>query len=175
MAVHLELGERIAKLAHGRARRVVHQHLLGPRIWCQVIDDRDPLVEEVTAACLQIAAHPIAREPLPFQAGDELASDGMQVAQEVRERLAGRLLHREHLQALVSDEQVIERLTSVKGLGRWTAEMFLMFRLHRPDVLPVGDLGIVNAVQRLYRLRKRPDGKRLMKLGEAWKPYRSVA
>jgi len=73
------------------------------------------------------------------------------------------------------DEKVIERLTRVKGFGRWTAEMFLMFRLHRPDVLPVGDLGIVNAVQRLYRLRKRPDPKRLVKMGEAWRPYRSVA
>src|SRR5215831_7379202 len=73
------------------------------------------------------------------------------------------------------DELVIERLTAVKGFGRWTAEMFLMFRLHRPDVLPVGDLGIVNAIQRLYRLRKRPDPKRITRLGEAWKPYRSVA
>jgi DNA-3-methyladenine glycosylase II len=77
----------------------------------------------------------------------------------------------EHL----DDEAVIERLVAVKGFGRWTAEMFLMFRLHRPDVLPVGDLGIVNAVQRLYRLRKKPDPKRLLKLGEAWRPYRSVA
>ena len=73
------------------------------------------------------------------------------------------------------DELVIERLTAVKGFGRWTAEMFLMFRLHRPDVLPAGDLGIVNAIHRLYRLRKRPDPKRILKLGEAWKPYRSVA
>jgi DNA-3-methyladenine glycosylase II len=76
---------------------------------------------------------------------------------------------------LLTDEEVIERLTRVKGFGRWTAEMFLMFRLHRPDVLPIGDLGIVNAVQRLYRLRKRPDAKRLVKIGEAWRPYRSVA
>lgn len=75
----------------------------------------------------------------------------------------------------LDDEEVIARLVAVKGFGRWTAEMFLMFRLHRPDVLPVGDLGIVNAVQRLYRLRKRPDPKRLMKLGEPWRPYRSVA
>jgi DNA-3-methyladenine glycosylase II len=73
------------------------------------------------------------------------------------------------------DEEVIERLTAVKGFGRWTAEMFLMFRLHRPDVLPAGDLGIVNAIQRLYRLRKKPDAKRVLKIGEAWKPYRSVA
>jgi DNA-3-methyladenine glycosylase II len=75
----------------------------------------------------------------------------------------------------LDDEQVIARLVAVKGFGRWTAEMFLMFRLHRPDVLPVDDLGIVNAVQRLYGLRKRPDPKRLMKLGEPWRPYRSVA
>jgi DNA-3-methyladenine glycosylase II len=73
------------------------------------------------------------------------------------------------------DEAVIERLVAVKGFGRWTAEMFLMFRLHRPDVLPVGDLGIVNAVQKLYRLRKTPAPKRLLQIGEAWRPYRSVA
>ena len=73
------------------------------------------------------------------------------------------------------DEAVIERLMAVKGFGRWTAEMFLMFRLHRPDVLPAGDLGIVNAIQRLYKLRKRPDAKRVLKIGEAWRPYRSVA
>ena len=73
------------------------------------------------------------------------------------------------------DADVIERLTSVKGFGRWTAEMFLMFRLHRPDVLPAGDLGIVNAIQRLYGLRKRPDAKRIVRMGEAWTPYRSVA
>jgi DNA-3-methyladenine glycosylase II len=76
---------------------------------------------------------------------------------------------------VLPDETVIERLTAVKGFGRWTAEMFLMFRLHRPDVLPAGDLGIVNAIQRLYRLRKRPDPKRIVKIGEPWRPYRSVA
>ena len=75
----------------------------------------------------------------------------------------------------LSDEEVIERLTAVKGFGRWTAEMFLMFRLHRPDVLPVGDLGIVKAVEHLYRLRKRPDATRLLAIGEPWRPFRSVA
>jgi DNA-3-methyladenine glycosylase II len=80
----------------------------------------------------------------------------------------------EELDAL-EDEDVITRLVAVKGFGRWTAEMFLMFRLHRPDILPVGDLGIVNAVQRVYGLRKKPDAKRLTKIGEAWRPYRSVA
>ena len=73
------------------------------------------------------------------------------------------------------DEEVVERLVAVRGFGRWTAEMFLMFRLHRPDVLPVGDLGILTAIQRLYRLRKRPKPERVRKIGEAWRPYRSVA
>jgi DNA-3-methyladenine glycosylase II len=89
-------------------------------------------------------------------------------------RIADSRLNLDELDAL-PDEVVIERLTAVKGFGRWTAEMFLMFRLHRPDVLPAGDLGIVNAIQRLYRLRKRPDAKRVLKIGEAWRPYRSVA
>ncbi|MCA1562847.1 MAG: DNA-3-methyladenine glycosylase [Acidobacteria bacterium] len=75
----------------------------------------------------------------------------------------------------MSDEEVIAALTQVKGIGRWSAEMFLMFRLHRPDVLPVDDLGIVNAVHRVYRLRKRPTADRIRQIGEAWKPYRSVA
>lgn len=75
----------------------------------------------------------------------------------------------------MDDEQVIAALTTIKGIGRWSAEMFLMFRLHRPDVLPVGDLGIVNAVQKVYGLRKKPTPDRLRRLGEAWKPYRSVA
>jgi DNA-3-methyladenine glycosylase II len=73
------------------------------------------------------------------------------------------------------DEDVIVALTSVKGIGRWTAEMFLMFRLHRPDVLPLGDLGIVKAVQRAYKLRLAPTPVRLTRLGENWRPYRSVA
>ncbi len=89
-------------------------------------------------------------------------------------RIADGRLNLDELESL-DDETVIERLTAVKGFGRWTAEMFLMFRLHRPDVLPVGDLGIVNAVQRLYRMRTRPKPERIRKLGEAWRPYRSVA
>ena len=89
-------------------------------------------------------------------------------------RIADGRLRLDELEGLL-DEEVIERLTAVKGFGRWTAEMFLMFRLHRPDVLPVGDLGIVKAVQKLYGLRKTPDAKRILKIGDGWRPYRSVA
>jgi len=73
------------------------------------------------------------------------------------------------------DEDVIAALTAIKGIGRWTAEMFLIFRLQRPDVLPVGDLGIQNAIQKAYRLRKKPSPDRMRKLAAAWQPYRSIA
>jgi DNA-3-methyladenine glycosylase II len=75
----------------------------------------------------------------------------------------------------MNDDDVIAALTQVKGIGRWSAEMFLMFRLHRPDVLPVDDLGIVNAVKNVYRLRKRPTADRIRTIGEPWRPFRSVA
>ena len=75
----------------------------------------------------------------------------------------------------LDDEAVIDAIVKVKGLGRWSAEMFLMFRLRRPDVLPVGDLGIVTAIQRLYGLRKKPKPARIIKIGESWRPYRTVA
>jgi DNA-3-methyladenine glycosylase II len=77
--------------------------------------------------------------------------------------------------ARLPDEEIIAMLTQVKGIGRWTAEMFLMFALGRPDVLPVGDLGFRNALKHAYRLRKLPDAKRTHALAEKWRPYRSIA
>jgi DNA-3-methyladenine glycosylase II len=75
----------------------------------------------------------------------------------------------------MDDDAVIEALTEVKGIGVWTAQMFLMFRLGRPDILPVLDLGIRNAIRRAYRLRKEPTAKRMHALAKPWAPYRSVA
>lgn len=106
--------------------------------------------------------------------GVGLSGQKVRYMRDLCERIADGRLVLDEIESL-DDEAVIARLTEVKGFGRWTAEMFLMFRLHRPDVLPVDDLGIVNAVQRLYKLRKRPDAKKLNALGEAWRPYRSVA
>ena len=63
----------------------------------------------------------------------------------------------------------------MKGIGTWTAQMFLMFRLGRPDVLPVLDLGIRNAMQRAYRLRKMPTPERMHRIAESWSPHRTVA
>ena len=75
----------------------------------------------------------------------------------------------------LDDTAVIEALTRVKGIGRWTAEMFLMFRLGRPDVLPDLDLGIRKAIQRAYRLRRLPNSERVHAIGAAWSPYRTIA
>lgn len=74
-----------------------------------------------------------------------------------------------------TDEDVIVAITAVKGLGRWSAEMFLMFRLNRPDVFPVGDLGIVKGMQRLFGMKRRPKPRTMERLAEPWRPYRSVA
>jgi DNA-3-methyladenine glycosylase II len=94
--------------------------------------------------------------------------------QDLAAKVRDRVVHLERLDAL-ADEAVIEELTQVKGIGRWTAEMFLMFRLHRPDVFPVGDVGIVNAIRRAYRLRRPPTTARMIQIAESWRPYRSVA
>ncbi len=75
----------------------------------------------------------------------------------------------------MTDDAIVAELTRIKGIGRWTVEMLLIFRLTRPDVFPAGDLGIVKAVQKAYNLRGTPDVKRLHAIAEQWRPYRSVA
>ena len=75
----------------------------------------------------------------------------------------------------LSDEEIITELTRVKGIGRWTAEMTLIFHLQRPDVLPADDLGLRTAVQRAYDLPERPRRDELERIGEVWRPFRSVA
>lgn len=106
--------------------------------------------------------------------GVGLSGQKLRYMRDLCSRIEGGLLPLAALDRM-DDEEVITVLTEVKGIGRWTAEMFLMFRLHRPDVLPVDDLGIVKAVQRAYRMRTLPTPKRLTRLGEEWRPYRSVA
>lgn len=73
------------------------------------------------------------------------------------------------------DEEVSERLVAVKGLGQWTADMFLMFHLRRPDVLPVGDLGIRRAVERAYGLPDLPAPAELTEIAAPWRPHRTLA
>jgi DNA-3-methyladenine glycosylase II len=73
------------------------------------------------------------------------------------------------------DAEVLEKLTAIKGIGEWTVHMFLMFALRRPDVLPVGDLGIQNAIQKAYGLEARPKPKQVAEIGARWSPYASYA
>ena len=82
---------------------------------------------------------------------------------------AGRALIR------MTDDEIITRLTAVRGIGRWTVEMLLLFDLGRPDVWPVDDYGVRKGFAKTFRRRKLPTPKELMKFGEKWRPYRSVA
>ncbi len=75
----------------------------------------------------------------------------------------------------LDDETVIKELVKVKGIGRWTAEMMLIFSLGRPDVLPVDDLGLLEGVREAYRLEARPTPKEMRERGEVWHPYRTFA
>jgi DNA-3-methyladenine glycosylase II len=75
----------------------------------------------------------------------------------------------------LGDEEVIEEIVAVRGLGQWTAEMFLLFHLERPDVLSGGDLGIRKAIQIEYGLAEMPPPKRVIEIGEPWRPHRSLA
>jgi DNA-3-methyladenine glycosylase II len=75
----------------------------------------------------------------------------------------------------LSDEEVIAELIAVRGLGVWSAHMFLMFTLRRPDVLPVSDLGIRRVVKELYGLDELPSATEMERIAEPWRPYRTIA
>ncbi|MEO7022576.1 MAG: DNA-3-methyladenine glycosylase [Ktedonobacteraceae bacterium] len=93
---------------------------------------------------------------------------------DLTERVSSGQLDLELLETL-EDEAVIQELTKVKGIGRWTAEMMLIFSLGRPDVLPVDDLGFVEGVRGAYGLETRPKPKEMRERGEQWRPYRTFA
>ena len=75
----------------------------------------------------------------------------------------------------IGDNEVIECLTTIKGVGPWTAKMFLMFTLNRPDVFPVTDLGIQKGFQLFFQFDVLPSTKKMMEIAEAWRPYRTLA
>ena len=121
--------------------------------------------------------------PLPAQvlavSDEELRAAGLsrQKAASVRslaEHFASGELSLEHFEEW-DDEEIIAHLTRVRGVGRWTAEMFLMFHLGRPDVLPVNDVGINRAMMRRYGLSALPKPDEVKRIGEAWRPWATVA
>jgi DNA-3-methyladenine glycosylase II len=91
-----------------------------------------------------------------------------------RKTIAGIVPSFEEAQKL-SDEELVERLVSVRGIGAWTVEMFLIFRLGRPDVLPIHDLGVKKGWSITYGKKHMPKPKELLAFGERWRPYRTVA
>jgi len=124
-----------------------------------------------------------APEPTPAEllaaSDDELRACGLSVAKiraarDLATRVAAGQLPLDAV-GTMADDAVIDALVQVRGIGPWTAQMFLMFRLGRPDVLPVLDLGVQKGAQRIYRLRALPDAARLERLARNWRPWASVA
>lgn len=93
---------------------------------------------------------------------------------DLAQKISEKLLDLNNL-ANLSDQEVIFHLTQVKGIGKWTAEMFLMFALNRPDVFSYGDLGLKNAMRRLYGLRSLPSEKKAQIISNKWQPFRTLA
>ena len=103
-----------------------------------------------------------------------LSKQKLSYIRDLAERVADGRVRFDHLHELTDDE-VIAELTQVKGIGPWTAQMFLMFTLKRMDVLPTGDLGIQSAIKKHYRKRKLPKPADMEKLARKWAPYRTIA
>jgi DNA-3-methyladenine glycosylase II len=103
-----------------------------------------------------------------------LSPQKIRYIRDLSERIENGALNLEKLSYLPSDE-VVKKLDEVRGIGRWTAEMFLIFVLGRTDVLPVDDLGLRKAAQKTYRLRKLPTKEKFEQLSKKWHPYCSIA
>ena len=110
----------------------------------------------------------------PLLRGAGLSRQKIGYLRDLSTRVADRSLPLAHLGRL-PDDAIIDHLVQVKGIGRWTAQMFLMFRLGRTNVLPELDLGVQNAIQRAWGLETRPSPKEVAAIGAKWRPYASVA
>jgi len=125
--------------------------------------DRPPAPQEI-----------LADEPEELRAAAGLSRAKVSYLRSLAEHVLSGELELARLDEL-GDEEVVAELVAVKGLGLWTAQMFLMFQLERPDVLPVGDLGIRRAIERAYSLEELPDPETMERLAERWRPYRTLA
>lgn len=116
----------------------------------------------------------LADDPHELQAAAGLSRAKVGFLRSLAEHVLGGELELARLEQL-SDEEVMAELVAVKGIGEWTAHMFLMFHLERPDVLAVGDLGVRRAIERAYGLGELPDRETMERLGERWRPHRTLA
>jgi DNA-3-methyladenine glycosylase II len=139
------------------AARAIYGRLTGR------FDGRPPTPQEI-----------LADDPEELRAAAGFSRAKVNYLRSLAEHVISGELELERLDEL-SDEEVIAELTAVKGLGLWTAHMFLMFQLERPDVLPVGDLGIRRAIERAYGLDSLPDAPTMESIAEPWRPHRTLA
>jgi DNA-3-methyladenine glycosylase II len=119
-------------------------------------------------------AQVLADDPEELRAAAGLSRAKVGYLRSLAEHVLSGELELERLDEL-EDEQVIAELVAVKGIGEWSAHMFLMFHLQRPDVLPVGDLGIRRAIERAYGLQDLPDAATIERIAEPWRPHRTLA
>jgi len=112
--------------------------------------------------------------PVPDLRTAGLSGQKAAYLRDLAERVIDGRLDLAHLETLTDDE-VIEAIVAVKGFGRWTAQMFLMFSLHRQDILPTGDLGIVKGFQNVLEMKSRPSVRTMERAAKVWQPYRSIA
>ena len=149
-------------------RSIVYQQLSGKAAGTSharlraLFGDRDPTAREILAT------------PEETLRGVGLSRQKLSYLRDLAERVEGGALPVDALHEL-DDEALTTALVQVKGIGRWTAQMFLMFRLGRPDVLPDLDLGIQKGIQHAYGLRAKPTPKEVLRVGEKWAPYRTIA
>lgn len=160
-----QLGVRAPSAFQSLARSIVYQQLAGAAaqtIWRRVLAQTGtPITSVKLAAC----------------SDEELRACGLSAAKLLALRDLSRLAPSLHLGAFhrLSDDEIIARLVAVRGIGRWTAEMFLIFHLRRLDVWPAGDLGVKEGIRRLFSLPQRPSDKEMETWGQSYAPYRSVA
>lgn len=140
----------------GKAAATIHERLRG------IYGARDPRPEEVLETPdADLRAVGLSRQKLSY-------------IKDLAEHVESGALPLDDLDDL-DDDDVLDALVAVKGIGRWTGQMFLMFRLGRPDVLPEHDLGIQKAIQRMHALADLPAPRQLTQFGESWRPFRTVA
>jgi DNA-3-methyladenine glycosylase II len=169
---------RIALTPRGDAFHTLARSIVGQQISVKAADS---VWARVRGACGEVSPQSVMRRRAATLRACGLSERKVEYLRDLAARFADRRVDHASL-ARMADDQVIERLTDIRGVGRWTAEMFLIFNLQRPDVLPLDDLGLLKAVARHYLPGREPafllrgEGRRqVVELSGCWIPYRSVA
>jgi DNA-3-methyladenine glycosylase II len=160
---------RIAIARRGEAFSTLARSIVGQQISTRAAQS---VWERLVAVAPEMAPAAVARLRMPRLRACGLSGRKAEYIRDLARHFADGRIHAAHWDGM-ADEDIIAELVAVRGIGRWTAEMFLMFNLMRPDVLPVDDLGLRKAVGRHYGIEPLPAAVRA--LGERWRPWRSVA